>query len=222
MSAAALKKLLAPFRRAFGEAADAVHGCKAGETSQPSEPIEIDIASVSSDAGDAAADKGDAAVEKSAAAVHKAAPAVDKGDAAKADAAADAPAEAGEAAAAVAKAVAAVVKAAVPGASVARAAADAAPVDGVDASAKSREFRETSDTKKLVEATSPRPRVGHIEDAFLKLKEKERLVLALRYYEKLTESDVASILHMTISEVQRIQQEALSGVIRYLACASKG
>ena len=61
------------------------------------------------------------------------------------------------------------------------------------------------------------PNLRHIEDAFLELKDKERLVLALRYYEKLTESDVASVLQMKISEVKQIQQQALDGVVRYLA-----
>ena len=72
------------------------------------------------------------------------------------------------------------------------------------------------------EANSSRPSLGHIEDAFLELKEKERLILALRYYEKLSESDVASVLHMKDSEVRRIQREALDGVVRHLACASRG
>ena len=34
------------------------------------------------------------------------------------------------------------------------------------------------------------PNLKHIEDAFLELQEKERLVLALRYYEKLTEESL--------------------------------
>lgn len=65
-----------------------------------------------------------------------------------------------------------------------------------------------------------RPRLRHIEDAFLELKDKERLVLALRYYEKLTEYDVASVLQMEISEVKQIQRRALDGVIRHLAGAA--
>jgi DNA-directed RNA polymerase specialized sigma subunit len=149
MSAVALKKILAPFRRAFSEAAESVGRGATGETTRRSEPIEIDVATV---AGDTAAATNETT-------------------------------EANETLAAAA-----------------RTGEDTASAGG----------------------KSPAPRVGHIEDAFLKLKEKERLVLALRYYEKLTENDVASVLHMTIAEVQRIQQEALSGVIRHLACASKG
>jgi DNA-directed RNA polymerase specialized sigma subunit len=153
MSAVALKKILAPFRRAFSEAAESVGRGATGETTRRSEPIEIDVATV---AGDTAGDTAAATNETT---------------------------EANETLAAAA-----------------RTGEDTASAGG----------------------KSPAPRVGHIEDAFLKLKEKERLVLALRYYEKLTENDVASVLHMTIAEVQRIQQEALSGVIRHLACASKG
>jgi DNA-directed RNA polymerase specialized sigma24 family protein len=145
MSAVALKRILAPFRRAFGEAAEAVGRSRTGEAARRGEPIEIDVATVA-DAGRTASAAPEAAPE---------------------------PAGAEEAAGAE-------------------------------------------------EQASPPPRVGHIEDAFMKLREKERLVLALRYYEKLTEHDVASVLHMTLAEVQRIQQEALSGVIRHLACASKG
>jgi DNA-directed RNA polymerase specialized sigma subunit len=139
MCAVALKKILAPFRRAFSDAADSVERSGADETCRRSEPIEIDIATIAS---------------------------------------------------------------------------------GADA--ETAERRADGEEAVAARAESPGPRVGHIEDAFLKLREKERLVLALRYYEKLTERDVASILHMTIAEVQRIQQEALSGVIRHLACASKG
>ncbi len=71
-------------------------------------------------------------------------------------------------------------------------------------------------------ARSGRPSLVHIEDALLELKERERLVLALRYYEKLTESDVASALRMKVSEIRRIQSEALENVVRHLACASRG
>lgn len=67
----------------------------------------------------------------------------------------------------------------------------------------------------------PRPSLRHIEDALLKLGEDERLVLALRYYEKLTERDVASVLCMKISDVRRIQRDALNGVIKHLACSSR-
>lgn len=67
-----------------------------------------------------------------------------------------------------------------------------------------------------------RPSLRHIEDAFLELKGNERLVLALRYYEKLTEGDIASVLHLKISEVKQIQQKALDGVVRHLAGASRG
>jgi DNA-directed RNA polymerase specialized sigma subunit len=66
------------------------------------------------------------------------------------------------------------------------------------------------------------PNLKHIEDAFLELKDKERLVLALRYYEKLTENDVASVLQMKLSEVRRIQRSALDGVVRHLAGAARG
>jgi RNA polymerase sigma factor (sigma-70 family) len=66
------------------------------------------------------------------------------------------------------------------------------------------------------------PSLRHIEDAFLELQEKERLVLALRYYEKLTEDDVASVLQMKISEVKRIQKRALDGVVKHLAGAARG
>lgn len=67
-----------------------------------------------------------------------------------------------------------------------------------------------------------RPGIGHIEDALLELKDRERLVLALRYYEKLTENEVASVLRMNVSDVKRIQENALDGVVRYLAGTSRG
>lgn len=85
--------------------------------------------------------------------------------------------------------------------------------------------RVLGETREFVEAekSSMRaPNLRHIEDAFMELKDKERLVLALRYYEKLTENDVASVLQMKISEVKRIQEKALDGVVRHLAGAARG
>jgi len=64
-----------------------------------------------------------------------------------------------------------------------------------------------------------RPSVKHIEDALLELSDSERLVLALCYYEKLAIEEVASVLRMKVSEVRRIQESALDGVVKYLAAS---
>ena len=80
---------------------------------------------------------------------------------------------------------------------------------------------EAGDYVRSEAAALRRPELRHIEDALLELNDKERLILALRYYEKLTERDVASALRMKVSEVKRIQENALHGVVRYLARAAE-
>jgi len=74
---------------------------------------------------------------------------------------------------------------------------------------------------KAERATPVRVKLQHIEDALLVLNEKERLVLALRYYEKLSHPQVASVLRLKKSEVKSIERKAIDGVVKYLASRKK-
>lgn len=62
-----------------------------------------------------------------------------------------------------------------------------------------------------------RVRLRYIEDALLVLNEQERLVLALRYYEKLSQPEVGSVLRLGTGEVKRIEEKAIDGVVDYLS-----
>jgi DNA-directed RNA polymerase specialized sigma subunit len=75
------------------------------------------------------------------------------------------------------------------------------------------------DGEKAGEITPVRVKLKHIEDALLVLDERERLVLALRYYEKLSQPAVAWVLRLGADEVERIEQKAIDGVVKYLADA---
>jgi RNA polymerase sigma factor (sigma-70 family) len=79
-----------------------------------------------------------------------------------------------------------------------------------------------ADNDRAKDATPVRVRLRHIEDALLVLKERERLVLALRYYEKLSQAEVASVLRLGTNEVKRIEDRAVDGVIKYLSDRTKG
>lgn len=75
-----------------------------------------------------------------------------------------------------------------------------------------------SEAKQKAEGTAPvRVKLRHIEDALLVLNERERLVLALRYYEKLSQPQVASVLRLKPSEVKNIERAAIDGVVKYMS-----
>lgn len=52
--------------------------------------------------------------------------------------------------------------------------------------------------------------VGHLRDAILKLKEQERIVLSLYYFEELKLHEIAKVLELTESRVSQIRSKALS------------
>lgn len=81
--------------------------------------------------------------------------------------------------------------------------------------------KSAANKEKAKSITPVRVRLRHIEDALLVLKERERLVLALRYYEKLSQSEVASVLRLGTNEVKRIEDEAVDGVVKYLSDRDK-
>ncbi len=52
--------------------------------------------------------------------------------------------------------------------------------------------------------------VGHLREAILDLKDQERLVLSLYYYEELKLHEIATILELTESRVSQIRSKAIS------------
>lgn len=52
--------------------------------------------------------------------------------------------------------------------------------------------------------------VSHLKDAILKLKEQERVVLSLYYFEELKLHEIAKVLELTESRVSQIRSKALS------------
>lgn len=52
--------------------------------------------------------------------------------------------------------------------------------------------------------------VSHLKDAILRLKEQERVVLSLYYFEELKLHEIAKVLELTESRVSQIRSKALS------------
>ena len=52
--------------------------------------------------------------------------------------------------------------------------------------------------------------VSHLKDAILRLKEQERIVLSLYYFEELKLHEIAKVLELTESRVSQIRSKALS------------
>ena len=69
----------------------------------------------------------------------------------------------------------------------------------------------TSDLDGDVEASLTREQeVAHLKDAILRLKEQERVVLSLYYFEELKLHEIAKVLELTESRVSQIRSKALS------------
>jgi DNA-directed RNA polymerase specialized sigma subunit len=85
-----------------------------------------------------------------------------------------------------------------------------------------RSSAKSADKEKAGGKTPVRVRLRHIEDGLLVLNERERLVLALRYYEKLSQPEIASVLRIGTKEVKRLEEKAVDGVVKYLSDRSKG
>jgi RNA polymerase sigma factor FliA len=74
-------------------------------------------------------------------------------------------------------------------------------------------------------AVSPQEELGRLEDvkvlrdAIARLPEKERIVMALYYYEELNQRQIAEIMHVTESRVSQIRSQALKRLRSRLAPA---
>ncbi|MCZ8203858.1 FliA/WhiG family RNA polymerase sigma factor [Gemmatimonas sp.] len=69
----------------------------------------------------------------------------------------------------------------------------------------------TSEQDSDVEASlTHEQEVAHLKDAILRLKEQERIVLSLYYFEELKLHEIAKVLELTESRVSQIRSKALS------------
>jgi RNA polymerase sigma factor FliA len=67
----------------------------------------------------------------------------------------------------------------------------------------------TSDESEIEESINHEQEVHHLKDAILRLKEQERIVLSLYYFEELKLHEIAKVLELTESRVSQIRSKAL-------------
>ena len=67
-----------------------------------------------------------------------------------------------------------------------------------------------SEESEVEESLTHEQEVSHLRDAILRLKEQERVVLSLYYFEELKLHEIAKVLELTESRVSQIRSKALS------------
>ena len=67
-----------------------------------------------------------------------------------------------------------------------------------------------SEESEVEEQLTHEQEVSHLKDAILRLKEQERIVLSLYYFEELKLHEIAKVLELTESRVSQIRSKALS------------
>jgi RNA polymerase sigma factor for flagellar operon FliA len=68
----------------------------------------------------------------------------------------------------------------------------------------------SSEDSEVEEQLTHEQEVAHLKDAILRLKEQERVVLSLYYFEELKLHEIAKVLELTESRVSQIRSKALS------------
>jgi len=71
------------------------------------------------------------------------------------------------------------------------------------------EILTTNEESEVEEAINHQQEVHHLKDAILRLKEQERIVLSLYYFEELKLHEIAKVLELTESRVSQIRSKAL-------------
>lgn len=87
---------------------------------------------------------------------------------------------------------------------------DRAPGERENASPVPAETLTADGTNGVEESLTHEQEVSHLKDAILKLKEQERVVLSLYYFEELKLHEIAKVLELTESRVSQIRSKALS------------
>ena len=87
---------------------------------------------------------------------------------------------------------------------------DRAPGDRENNAPSPAEMLSSSEESEVEESLTHQQEVSHLKDAILRLKEQERIVLSLYYFEELKLHEIAKVLELTESRVSQIRSKALS------------
>ncbi len=87
---------------------------------------------------------------------------------------------------------------------------DRAPGDRDSNAPSPAELLSTSEESEIETSLNHEQEVEHLKDALLRLKEQERIVLSLYYFEELKLHEIAKVLELTESRVSQIRSKALS------------
>ena len=87
---------------------------------------------------------------------------------------------------------------------------DRAPGERESNAPTQAELLPSSEESEVEESLTHEQEVMHLKDAILRLKEQERVVLSLYYFEELKLHEIAKVLELTESRVSQIRSKALS------------
>ncbi len=87
---------------------------------------------------------------------------------------------------------------------------DRAPGERESNAPTQAEMLPSSEESEVEESLTHEQEVMHLKDAILRLKEQERVVLSLYYFEELKLHEIAKVLELTESRVSQIRSKALS------------
>lgn len=87
---------------------------------------------------------------------------------------------------------------------------DRAPGDRESKAPAPSELLLSSDESDVEDSLTHEQEVGHLKHAIMRLKEQERIVLSLYYFEELKLHEIAKVLELTESRVSQIRSKALS------------
>ena len=87
---------------------------------------------------------------------------------------------------------------------------DRAPGERENSAPAPVEMLPSREESEVEEQLTHEQEVAHLKDAILKLKEQERIVLSLYYFEELKLHEIAKVLELTESRVSQIRSKALS------------
>jgi RNA polymerase sigma factor for flagellar operon FliA len=87
---------------------------------------------------------------------------------------------------------------------------DRAPGDRENSAPAPAETLTSSEESMVEEGLNHEQEVSHLRDAILRLKDQERVVLSLYYFEELKLHEIAKVLELTESRVSQIRSKALS------------
>ena len=87
---------------------------------------------------------------------------------------------------------------------------DRAPGERENAAPAPAEMLPSREDSEVEESLTHEQEVSHLKDAIMRLKEQERVVLSLYYFEELKLHEIAKVLELTESRVSQIRSKALS------------